>query len=443
MTTKERQAKVYHADLWGLREDKYTWLSEHDWETSDWQKLHPHSEFYLFVPRDEAVLERYQKFIKVTEIFPVSSTGIKTHRDHFVIDFDRNTLKRRIQMFLDPGLPDDMVRTSFKLRDNRDWKMVDKRKSIQNDKAWDSKTVPYFYRPFDIRWLFYHYDAVDFGRENVMYHILHENIALVTCRQQKGVGFRHAFVTDVVGDGNAISLHTREYNCYFPLYLYITPEDTAGELSPASGLLRKTNLARELTATINRELTSEGKLTEKASDIDPRNILHYIYAVLYSIVYRERYAEFLRIDFPRVPFTKGVKLFQKLAALGERLVDLHLLRSSELDPPIARFQGEGDNRVQTGKKGLRYDAEAQRVYINEEQFFEGVPAEVWEYPIGGYQVCHKWLKDRKDRCLSLEEIKTYCRIVTALSKTIEIQADIDTLYPQVEKTLLPIHLESE
>jgi len=122
------------------------------------------------------------------------------------------------------------------------------------------------------------------------------------------------------------------------------------------------------------------------------------------------------------------------------LVDLHLLRSSELDPPIARFQGEGDNRVQTGKNGLRYDAEAQRVYINEEQFFEGVPPEVWEYPIGGYQVCHKWLKDRKDRCLSLEEIKTYCRIATALSKTIAIQAEIDTLYPQVEKTLLPIQL---
>jgi len=99
--------------------------------------------------------------------------------------------------------------------------------------------------------------------------------------------------------------------------------------------------------------------------------------------------------------------------------------------------------VQTGKKGLRYDTNAQRVYINEEQFFEGVPAEVWEYPIGGYQVCHKWLKDRKDRKLALEEIKTYCRIVTALEKTIQIQAEIDTLYPQVEKTLLPIHLESE
>lgn len=175
----------------------------------------------------------------------------------------------------------------------------------------------------------------------------------------------------------------------------------------------------------------------------PKQIFSYLYAILYSNIYRQQYAEFLRIDFPRIPFTKDVKLFQKLAALGERLVDLHLLRSSELDPPIARFQGEGDNQVQTGKKGLRYDSNAQRAYINEEQYFEGVPTEVWEYPIGGYQVCHKWLKDRKDRCLSLEEIKTYCRIVTALAKTIAIQAQIDTLYPQAEKALLEIKLSDE
>jgi len=166
----------------------------------------------------------------------------------------------------------------------------------------------------------------------------------------------------------------------------------------------------------------------------PEDVFHYVYAVLYAPSYREKYAEFLRIDFPRIPFTSDYELFKRMAELGRRLVDLHLLRSPELDPPIARFQGEGDGEVQTGKKGLRYDPEGARVYINETQYFEGVPPEVWEYYIGGYQVCHKWLKDRKGRRLSAAEIRTFCHIVTALSRTIVIQRTINVLFGQLEET---------
>ena len=219
----------------------------------------------------------------------------------------------------------------------------------------------------------------------------------------------------------------------FPLYLYpgVPKHCFFSNEIPSR---KKTNLSPALIDTLESACSNF---------LSPEDIFHYVYAVLCSKLYREKFAKFLRMDFPRIPFTRDVELFQELAALGERLVDLHLLRSSELDPPIARFQGEGDNRVQTGKKRLLYDAEEQRVYINEEQHFEGVPPEVWEYPIGGYQVCHKWLKDRKDRCLTLEEIKTYCRIVTALSNTIAIQAEIDELYPHVEKTLLEIQIGAD
>ena len=161
-----------------------------------------------------------------------------------------------------------------------------------------------------------------------------------------------------------------------------------------------------------------------------------MYAVLYAPSYREKYAEFLRIDFPRIPFTSDYKLFKQMAELGRRLVDLHLLRSPELVPPIARFQGEGDGEVKTGKKGLRYDPESERVYINETQYFEGVPPEVLEYQIGGYQVCHKWLKDRKGRKLSAAEIRTYCHIITALAKTVKVQNAVDELFAPVEKTPL-------
>jgi hypothetical protein len=132
-----------------------------------------------------------------------------------------------------------------------------------------------------------------------------------------------------------------------------------------------------------------------------------------------------------MPFSIDYNLLKKMAEYGKRLVDLHLLKSAELDSPIARFQGKGDNRVEKPK----YDDNAGLVYINKTQYFEGIPPDVWTYQIGGYQVCDKWLKDRKERILSLDEIQTYCRIVTAIRKTIEIQKDIDSFYKEIEKTV--------
>jgi predicted helicase len=163
----------------------------------------------------------------------------------------------------------------------------------------------------------------------------------------------------------------------------------------------------------------------------PEEIFYYIYGVLYSETYRTKYAEFLKIDFPRVPFTKNYKLFKQISESGNRLVDLHLLRSPELDEPIAKFQGKGDYRVEK----LNYDEKTGRVYINATQYFGDIAQPLWAYQIGGYQVCDKWLKDRKSRLLSLDEIQTYCKIVTALQKTIEIQKSIDELYEHLEREL--------
>ena len=133
-----------------------------------------------------------------------------------------------------------------------------------------------------------------------------------------------------------------------------------------------------------------------------------------------------------MPFTKSYALFKQMGKYGKRLVNLHLLESSELDPPIAKYQGTGKNEVDK----LKYDQKESRIFISKDQYFEGVKKEVWEYRIGGYQVCNKWLKDRKGRTLSLDEIKHYCKVVTAIKKTIEIQKNIDSIYPQVEKELI-------
>lgn len=420
MTHKERRAKVYHADLWGLRDDKYAWLQGHDWKTTDWQEIRPVSEFYLFAPQDADLFERYNRYVKVTDIFPVNSVGIVTSRDAFVLDFDKDALERRIRTFLDPSLPDDVVQETFSLRDTSGWKISAARQALRGDATWKKALVPCLYRPFDKRWLFYHPTVIERGREEVMRHMLAcENVALIVPRQNKG-DFG-AFVTYSIGAHKTVAAF--DINFYFPLYFY--PETEREDLlSPVDPQERRPNINPALPNALAQAYD------EKPS---PEQIFYYIYAVLYAPTYREKYAEFLRLDFPRIPFTSDPELFKKMAELGKRLVDLHLLRSQELDPPIARFQGEGGGKVETGKKGLRYDAERERVYINQSQYFEGVPSEVWEYQIGGYQVCQKWLKDRKAKKLTLDDIRTYCRITTALFRTIHVQAMVDTCYIDLER----------
>ncbi|MEA3356576.1 MAG: type ISP restriction/modification enzyme [Candidatus Bipolaricaulota bacterium] len=430
MTNKERKAKVYHADLWGLREKKYAWLSEHGCETTGWQEIQPRTEFYLFVPQDTEVLERYNQFVKVTDIFPVNSVGIVTSRDRFVFDFDREVLKRRIRTFLDPNLPEDVVRETFKLRDSHAWSLKKARQAIGQDKNWEDKIVRCLYRPFDVRWLFYHSAVIERGREEVMRHMLAgENLALLVSRQVVS-DFRHALVAEDVTNFNNIDVAGRFGSGYqFPLYLY--PVTDWRDLLTHETAERRPNLNPVVVSALAHAYGQKPF---------PEEIFHYIYAVLYAPTYREKNAQFLKIDFPKIPFTVDFELFKALSALGKQLVDVHLLRSSELDPPIVRFQGKGDDILRTGKKNLRYDLDTQRVYINPGQYFEGVSPQVWEYRIGGYQVCHKWLKDRKDRLLSLDEIRTYCHIVTALARTIDIQSSIDELYPNVEEKLFPIEL---
>ncbi len=352
--------------------------------------------------------------------------GIVTSRDHFVFDFDRETLKRRIRTFLDPSLPDDLVRETFGLKDSNAWKLAVARQALRDNAKWEKNIVPCLYRPFDVRWLFYHPAVIERGREEVMRHMLAgENVALITARSNKSPSMDHFFCSTHIVETKCGESTVQSYT--FPLYLY-PHADRGGMFAHHELSERRPNLNPALV-----EVLEEARGCEPT----PEESFHYVYAVLYAPTYREKYAEFLRIDFPRIPFTTDPELFQRMAELGKRLVDLHLLRSAELDSPIARFQGEGDGKVVvSGKKGLRYDAERQRVYINQSQYFEGVPPEVWEYQIGGYQVCQKWLKDRKDRKLTLDDIRTYCRIATALSRTIETQREVDALYSSVEENPL-------
>jgi len=413
---KGLERKVFHSECWGLREDKYKWLSENDIQTTDWQQLKPNSPYYFFVLRAETYRDVYEKYWKITDIFPVNCTGIVTARDKLVIDFDRGVLKRRIEMFRDLSTPDEIVKQACKLKDTRGWKFAEARKELAKDKNWDAYFTTILYRPFDIRDIYYTRKMVDWPRPEVMRHMMKENLGLITNRQVNGE-FRHILCSNMIINDCTVSLETRERSYLFPLYLY---PDKGDMFSHEEAQERRPNLDPKLLESLAEAYGKEST---------PLEIFHYIYGVLYSTIYRNKYAEFLKIDFPRVPFTKDYELFSRMGKYGKQLVDFHLLKSAELGNPVARFQGAGDNHVEKP----RYNEEGKRVYINDDQYFEGIDKEAWEYQIGGYQVLNKWLKDRKGRKLSLEDIKHYCRIVTALKKTIEIQEEIDNLYLDIEK----------
>jgi hypothetical protein len=421
-------AVVRHAELYGLREAKYEWLNTHHRESTDWQELHPISPFYFFLPRNEDAGEQYSAYVTIGDIFLVKVTGIVTARDSFVFDFDKNVLLRRVGQFRDLSLTDDLVRHAYELKDTRGWKLAARRKDLANLDDWRNYVVPCLYRPFDSRSLYYHPCMVDWGRPEVMRHMLAgENLALVAPKQHKDEF--GALVTESIGAHKSVAAY--DINYYFPLYLYPTA-DRGDMFVQHETSERRPNLNPSVVSAL---AAAYGEAPT------PEEIFHYIYAVLYAPTYRTKYADFLRMDFPRVPFTRDAELFGKLAALGEKLVGLHLLKSPDLDPPACRFEGDGDGRIGADRKtGVRYDAAAERVYVNATQQFAPVPEAVWTYRVGGYQVCGKWLKDRKGRRLEVDDIRTYCRIVTALGRTIELQREIDALYPDAEREVVPMAL---
>lgn len=458
---QKNHGKVFYQDIYGLREKKYEYLKQHDIKSTKWKKLLPTEPYYFFTEKDFSEKKKYDKFWSVQDIFIKSSSGVKTHRDHFAVGFSKEEIKQRMRTFVS-DLPDDLVRQALDLKNTRDWKLKTARE-IMKKIDWKEYIRDYSYRAFDSRHICYLPALIDRGcdRWELMKNFFEENIGLMTTRQLSSENFCHALITTNVSDMCFVSNKGKETGYIFPLYIYQKTKSPRERFTfgrammlfepQAEYFVKKPNLSQSLVEQFKKEhkkpfvsdssslrkqeskeneLDSPIKSGDDTNYITPEQIFFYIYAVLYSNIYRTKYAEFLKIDFPRIPFAKDYKLFNKMAACGEKLVELHLFKSPEPDKPVVKFQGKGDNRVEK----LKY--EQGRLYINKEQYFEFIEPEIWSYRIGGYQVCEKWLKDRRERILSLEDIKHYLRVVTVIEKTIKIQSDIDKIYPQVEEDII-------
>ncbi len=419
LCVKERDnldsTKVYHADMWGSREERYRTLSETDVQSTTWCELQPASPYYLFVPQEMDYSAEYESRWKITDIFQTSSIGIVTARDKLTIHWTPEEIRETVTDFVTLSIDD--AREKYNLRkDSQDWKIHLAQADLQNNPNAEKHVSPIYYRPFDTRWTYYTAHSRGFHcrpRPEIMPHLRRKNLALSVCRIVKSPVWQHALISDKITDNCYISNTTSESAHVFPLYLYPDSEALLGSTEPELNF--KPEFLTALSETLQLPQTPPFGLSE---GVTPEEILAYIYAVLYSPTYRERYYEFLKYDFPRIPLPKDIDHFRKLASLGQELINWHLLKEVQI-PVRHRFEGEGNSVVS------RHSYEDGNVWINDTQYFTDVPAEVWEYKIGAYQVCEKWLKDRKGETLSHAEVRQYRSILVAVAETLRVVREID------------------
>ena len=378
---KQIAKQIFYQELIGLREEKYKFLDTHDVSNVQWIKLEPKESYWFFVPKEFEEEEKYKIFVSIKGIFRKTKTGAKSHRDKLLISSDKEGLRRRLLRFIDKSYPEELVIQEFDLKNTGTWDIKTAREKIKNIE--DDKFLPYSYRLFDNRWTYLDEAIFEVPRLEINSHLISkDNIALLTTKQIITPTFQHVFVSDKFTDICLISLNTKESTYIFPLWLYESEGIPQNRLSFSTQPEPKiSNIKKEIVDLLS---------SSYKNPVSPEEIFYYIYAILYSNIYRQKYLEFLKIDFPRIPFTNDYKLFKKLSEIGKQLVELHLLKSDLLNTPSSRF--EGNNSGLSLVKKVNYNAKEKRVYINDNQYFTNVEPEIWNYFIGGYQVLNKWLK---------------------------------------------------
>jgi predicted helicase len=433
--SQQKLATVYHADLWGMREvyenkelvgGKYHWLAENDISSTDWTTLKPEAKFYLFNPQNTSLSSEYEQGWKVIDIMLVNAAGIKTHRDHFAIDFDEESITQKFREMRETNLSKEDYSNKYNIHDHQNWRLDKVRQLIRLDNQWTDKIISCLYRPFDWRYCYYSDLIMDRPRRELLDHVFRkDNLCLGLGRQGIAVNDPIWSLVSVANQPIDTNIFRRGGVNIFPLYLYPTDTPTLFDSIPTNAPGgRKPNLSPEFITEFSQKLDLEfivdGK-GDKKQTFGPEDIFNYIYAIFHSPNYRQRYAEFLKIDFPRVPLTVNTALFWELVIKGNKLVKYHLMK--ETGTEISTYPIPGSDIVEQ----VKYHENHQQIWINSEQYFDQVPQPIWNFYIGGYQVCQKWLKDRKGRELNFDDISHYQNIISTISETMKIMGDIDQI----------------
>lgn len=405
-------AKVYHAELLGLRENKFEYLNNNEFDTVEYKELEPVEPYYFFTPKDFNNEDTYDNCLKLTDIFQEYNSGIQTKNDPLSIQFSSNDIERIIENMRQLSIEE--LKEQYSLTDSSGWTV----KNAKNDVLRDCGTfLPISYKVFDTRYTYFTDKSSGFlgrPRYSVMSHLSKGIYGLSFTRSiPANQEFNHVMAVNQIMD-----IHIIGGQSYVaPLYLYENDSEQKSFFTQNRKPNLNMDIVKSLETTLGLSFTPEKENTE--GTFAPIDILDYIYGVLHSNKYRTKYKEFLKIDFPRIPYPASADYFFKIAKLGKELREIHLMEAPEVKEYITSYGVSGDNEV------IKPEYKDNKVYINRTQYFDNVPEVAWNFYIGGYQPAQKWLKDRKGRILSYDEILHYQKIIKALVLTNDIMQQID------------------
>jgi predicted helicase len=406
---EKKELECSFREIQGTRISKYSFLNKIP-TAAEWICLRPCEPYFFLKPVDLSAATELTEAVSIKDIFIEYSTGLMTVRDNLAVAIQEKELASRFEA-LRSDISDEELQLLIPVKDYRNWSLSGARHKVKADSKWRKKIVPVNYRPFDKRWIYYSSDIITYPNFRVMDQFKEKNIGLITSRIHKGEDHAHEFVTREMVEIIFLSSKSSNNAYVFPLHLTNRPDELTLDNGVTTNLTKafRVKCAEALKVDIDSDIISSEKL------------FYYIYATLNSPTYRRRYNELLKIDFPKVLLTSSKSLYSNLVKLGEKLVAIHLLESPILGNLNTKFTGNADADIQ--KATWSHDT----VWIDKNQKvgFKGVKEAVWNFYVGGYQVCEKWLKDRKGRKLSKEDIEHYQKIVVALSETIRLMAEID------------------
>lgn len=412
---KGELAEVFHYDLYGKRQDKYDYLTGNGFADTPFRRLEPNEPFYFFVPRDESNRAEYERGFRMDEVFPANTTGIVTMGDSFAVANSQEELKRRLEYFLETNFTPAKLTQEYSLGKNyADFILASK----VNLKIETPSIARFNYRPFDVRYTYFDNRILWRPRTLVMRHFtLGDNVGLIFSRQAITNNWSHIQVTTSMPD-NRVHYSNKGIPMCAPLYLYSVDK----QLDSA---IRQPNLNMEIVGQIADKigLQFEAEQSGNEGTFAPIDLLDYIYGVLHTPSYREKFKEFLKTDFPRIPYPADASEFRRIAKVGGELRRVHLMEAPL--PMVTEFNVAGSNIVEAVKVTNGNGDGLCKVWINAEQYFDNVPRVAWEFYIGGYQPAQKWLKDRKGMTLEWDDVMHYQRIISALCKTNELMSKID------------------
>jgi predicted helicase len=423
--------EVNHFDLFGKRDFKYNFLTSNNISSIDFKTFVPFKNSYLFKQIDEGKYRAYSDGINPTELFKINVMGFQTHRDHFCVDEKKEILEKRLRTFSESELHESELSVQYDIKSSSDFKILDAQKQLAQSKI-DSEIIECSYRPFDNRYIYFDRIVVDRPRKELITHVKQKENILI------GIGRQGLAVGDIDWCLSTVSKYPVDANVFrrggvnlFPLYLY--PENSE-QKSFEENNTRIPNfnmdIVERIASKLKLDFVAENMYDKKY--FAPIDIVDYIYSILHSPHYRTTYKEFLKTDFPRLPYPTDADKFWQLVSLGKELREIHLLESPKVEDYITGYPEDGDNIVGKPRFTNQPVTEALevtvgRVYINETQYFSNVPEVAWNFYIGGYQPAQKWLKDRKDRELSYDDILHYQKIIVALTETDRIMKEIDKI----------------